>query len=287
MTALNLPKSLRGLTAARLKLLAMTLMFIDHIGGYLLPFESSFYPLCRGVGRLAFPIFCFLIAEGARHTRSMPKYMARLAAFAFISMPPHNLVHGAEWYAFSCGNVFFTLLLGLTGIFSIQHLAPALFRQCGKSDLARSRPACTLLALPFCTALYFAAYWLETDYGGYGVATILIFWLLHEKPAAAWGIFALLTFVCYDFVFVRQSYVGLSENLPCNPYSILRNRLWEGSFTLQYQSVRQMLAPLALFPCTAYNGEKGGLKATWSKYLFYAFYPAHLFLLWIVQLLTK
>ena len=287
MTALNLPKSLRGLTAAQLKLLAMTLMFIDHIGAYLLPFESTFYPICRGVGRLSFPIFCFLIAEGARHTRSMPKYMARLAAFAFISMPPHNLVHGAEWYAFSCGNVFFTLLLGLTGIFSIQHLAPAIFRRCGKPDLVQNKRACGLLALPFCTALYFAAYWLETDYGGYGVAAILIFWLLHEKPAAAWGSFALLTFVCYDFVFVRESYVGLSENLPCNPYSILRNRLWEGSLTLQYQSVRQMLAPLALFPCTAYNGEKGGLKAPWSKYLFYDFYPAHLFLLWIVQLLTK
>lgn len=279
----------RGLTAAQLKIIAMAIMVIDHIGAFLLPSESAMYPVCRAVGRLAFPIFCFLIAEGARHTRSMPRYMARLAAFALLSTPPYNLVHSSAWYSPALLNVFFTLLLGLLAIFCIQNLAPLVFQKAGRNDLAENTAACALCGLPFCIMLYFAAYGLHTDYGGYGVAAILLFWLLRERPLAAWGIFALLTFVCYDFAFVKYGEFGIADYAMMNPHAIIAHRVWQGGYEMMFVNARQIAAPLAVIPCALYNGQKGDmLPPNWKgkpyeKYLFYAFYPAHLLVIWVIQ----
>lgn len=284
-----------GLTAAQLKLLAMAIMLVDHIGAFLLTQESVMYPVCRAIGRLAFPIFCYLMAEGARHTRSMPNYMARLAAFAVISTPPYNLVHGSVWYSLELLNVFFTLLLGLMAVFGIQNFAPWLFRKMGQPHLAESKAACVLLGLPLGIALYFAAYALNTDYGGYGVAAIVIFWLLREFPLAAWSTFGLLTFVCYDLALVRYGPSGgIVEYAMMNPYALLSHRVLAGGYEVMFVNARQPAAVLAAIPCTLYNGQKGSLGPaqlkgakyqTWEKYIFYAFYPIHLLVIWVIQLI--
>ena len=276
------------LTALHLKLPAMTFMLIDHIGCFLLNRDTDAYILCRSWGRLAFPIFCFLIAEGAKYTRSLPQYMARLAAFAFISTPPFNLVHGERWYAFDHLNVFFTLLFGLTAIAAVKEWIPRILRRLGKIRLAEKENICALLALPVCAALYWTAYALNTDYGGYGVAAILIFWLLRNHPAAAWGSFALITFIGQDWYFVGRGFTGLNEIISCNPYDMIAHRVWERNYTLKFFNSRQMLAPLALFPCLLYNGQKGGSvkRSAFVKYAFYSFYPLHLTAIWLVQLFT-
>lgn len=282
-----------GLTAAQLKLLAMAVMLIDHIGAFLLPQDSTMYPICRTVGRLAFPIFCYLIAEGARHTRSMRNYMARLTAFALISTPPYNLVHGSAWYSLELLNVFFTLLLGLAAVGCMQNLVPWLFRRTGQAHLAEHRAACVLLGLPFGILLYFAAYALNTDYGGYGVAAIVIFWLLGEFPLAAWATFGLLTFVCYDFAWVKYGAAGgIVDYAMTNPYDLLSHRVWKGGYELTVINARQIAALLSVVPCGFYNHKKGSLwppqckgakYETLGKYIFYAFYPIHLWVFWVIQ----
>lgn len=274
------------LNGFQIKLFAAAAMLIDHIGAFLISYDSQLYPICRSIGRLAFPIFCLMIAEGARHTRSVPKYIGRLAVCAVISTPPYNLVHGAEWYSLEDTNVFFTLLLGLAAIGSIKNLAPWILRRLGKSKSADNKKICVFLGTPFCIALYFAAYALNTDYGGYGVATIVIFYLLRDRQNAAWISFALLTFISYDFMFflVPDAEINVSASMvEMNLYDIIKNRLWDKEFTIKFYNARQMLAVFAFIPTALYNEQKGRD----AKYFFYLFYPIHLTAIWMIQLLIK
>lgn len=273
-----------------LKILAMALMLIDHIGAFVIDHDAAVYGDLRTIGRLAFPIFCFLIAEGAHYTRSMPRYMAKMAVFAVISTPPYNLVHGSEWYSCDNPNVFFTLFLGLAAIYSITALPKAVYEKMGRFRWAESKTACALLGLPLCALCYMTASWLGTDYGEYGVAAILLFWLLRKKPAAAWVSFAVLTFVFYAFLIKHPDLVGGFQYARVNLRNVVTKLLFRPGAALYYYRQRQLYAVLAFVPCMLYNGKRGTFKgkvAGWGKYLFYAFYPVHLWCLWLVQLVIQ
>lgn len=86
----------------KLKILAIIFMTIDHIG-YFLPYGSNMYIVARAIGRLAFPIFLFLIIQGYTHTSNVKKYMANLYIFALLSALPFKYAFGSYF------NVFFTL----------------------------------------------------------------------------------------------------------------------------------------------------------------------------------
>ena len=117
----------RGLSGAVLKWIALVTMLIDHIGLtvvyqaliydrdlWLNDTMMTLYAVLRSVGRLAFPLFCFLLAEGFRHTSSRGKYLLRLAVFALLSEIPFDLAVNSRVIEFSSQNVFFTLLLGFS-----------------------------------------------------------------------------------------------------------------------------------------------------------------------------
>lgn len=96
------------LNGFHLKLIAICTMFIDHLGYTLFPGDLWL----RCVGRVAFPIFCFLIAEGCVYTHDRRKYALRLLAFALLSEIPFNLMNsGAVWDSYH-QNVLWTLLTG-------------------------------------------------------------------------------------------------------------------------------------------------------------------------------
>ena len=278
------------LNADWLKLFAITVMLIDHVGAFLIQTDDPVYRPLRIIGRLAFPIFCFLIAEGAYYTKSMPKYLGRLASFAVISTPPYNLVHGSAWYSSENINVFFTLFFGLAAVYSITGLPQAVFDRLGLSRLAKSRGWCALAGLPLCALCYMAAFWMDTDYGEYGVAAILIFWLLRKHPFAAWMSYAALTFVFFGFLIVTPNMTGGFEYVSITLYNVLTRLLFVPRARLYYYLQIQMYAVLAAVPCMLYNGKRaayGGKLSQFVKYLFYSFYPAHLFCLWLIQLVTR
>ena len=101
-------KPVFGLSGSALKVIAMISMVIDHIALYLMEHGTLLYETMRCIGRIAFPVFAFLIAEGFIHTRSRYRYFFTLLGFAVISEIPWYLLNGAD----GIHNVMFTLALG-------------------------------------------------------------------------------------------------------------------------------------------------------------------------------
>lgn len=125
----------KGLSGSTLKIIAMVTMLIDHIGaGFiengLLPHLIKAYganadvvsiwsvidTVMRCIGRMAFPIFCFLIVEGYFYTRDVKKYLGRLFVFAIISEVPFDLAFFGSVWDTAHQNVDFSLFLGLLAI---------------------------------------------------------------------------------------------------------------------------------------------------------------------------
>lgn len=96
-----------GLTGNRLKLIALVTMTVDHVGLFLL----SQYPILRIIGRLAFPIYAYMIAEGCRYTGSMPRYLGLCAGLAAACQLVDFLVTGS---LYQCILVTFSLSMILT-----------------------------------------------------------------------------------------------------------------------------------------------------------------------------
>ena len=97
------------MSALTLRFIACATMLIDHVGAILFPGVIIF----RIIGRLSFPIYAYLIANGFRHTRNVNRYLQRLVVFALISEIPYDLAFNNAILEFSRQNIFFTLSIAL------------------------------------------------------------------------------------------------------------------------------------------------------------------------------
>lgn len=235
------------LSSFALKIIAVISMLIDHIGAVFFP-EAT---VLRLIGRLAFPIYCFLIAEGYTHTKNAPRYLLRLGAFALISEIPFNLAFGGKLFVLGGCNVFITLFLGLLAIM----LFDTVRRWEGVPCLASF-----VLALVPAALLCRAADTLHSDYGKYGVMLIFIFFLFRENRTAAMLIFALCTILKYGL-----TSIGSPDAL----------RLFDCAGSTWYLTLdkTQLYCLLAAIPLSLYSGKNGYRGGKW---FFYIFYPAHL-----------
>lgn len=93
---------MKGLNSNQLKLLALLTMTVDHIGVHLFPQ----YPILRIIGRLAFPIYAYCIAEGCVHTKNRKKYLMQMAGMALLCQLVYFFAMGS---LFQCILVTFTL----------------------------------------------------------------------------------------------------------------------------------------------------------------------------------
>lgn len=232
----------RGLDGGTLKCIAAALMLTDHVGAILLPEV----PVLRCVGRLAFPIFAFFIAEGYAHTRDFGRYFQRLVILAVVSEIPFNLENGAV-FDLTRQNVLFTFCLALLTLRGLE----ALGRERGFGRWA----GCGLVL----AAGFAAGELLRTDYGGWGVVTVALLYLCRDgKYAKLWLLLAMAAV----------------------------NGLGMGSLTMPVfggEIPIQIFAVAALPVIWLYNGQAGpkGLRRA-----FYVFYPAHLLVLEGIRTLT-
>lgn len=165
----------KGITGNTLKMIAIATMLIDHIGVAILENGILKYqdnPLAwvsianlvlRTIGRIAFPMFCFLLVEGFFHTRDIKKYGARLFLFALISEIPFDLAVFDTWFYPGYQNVYFTLFIGLWVIYWYDKVFGNPIRQ-------------TLVFLAGCGA----AVLLQCDYNIIGISMILLFYVFYK-----------------------------------------------------------------------------------------------------------
>ncbi len=248
------------MSALTLKLIACTAMLVDHIG-YLWGVT-----LFRAIGRIAFPVFLFLIYNGYRHTRSKGRYALRLGLFALISQVPFSLFSANVWLE-SNGNVFFSLLLALLCIWA--------------ADALRRYPVgryfSMVPALVLFLALTFGA--IRADNGTRAMVLAMAFWYLEGNTDRQ----RLGIAICTVFAVFSNYFILLGQRL--------LDWLAGGQLALpipsQWQRL-QLCALLALPLIFAYNGSKGrmpaGKRSAKAVQLgFYLFYPAHLLILWAIK----
>lgn len=210
-----LPEKFRILSGSSLKLIAIITMLIDHSAFILLSMyppaieplftagstEYSVYRICRDIGRVAFPIFCFLLVEGFTHTRDRLKYGINLFIFACISEIPWNFMFTNTW-RFEKQNVFFTLLLGYLAFCALEHFW--------------SSPKMAFLSV---AALFAVSFFLKADYGWRGFVFLLImYWFRSEKTAQA------IIGSCWLYYEWKACFAFLSINMYNGKRGFVRNK---------------------------------------------------------------
>ncbi len=269
-----------NILASVLKIIAVVTMLTDHIGAVVIEFiiykqlVSGITPsddiyladnVLRRIGRIAFPIFIFLLIEGFYHTRSRAKYLFRLSVFALVSEIPFDLGFNftgtdfakISWFGLkgssqahqvipelSYQNVFFTLAIGFALIWIADQLtSPGETENAGTLEIIFRHVICVAAVIGFSLG----AQRFNCDYAAAGVLAIFAAYM-----ASRTGNYLIVFLASVTVLAVLSSGIELYA-----------------------------LAALPLIAC--YHGDKGkGL----GKWFFYIFYPAHIFVLAVIKKLV-
>lgn len=200
--------SIQCLDSFQLKCIAIVSMALDHTGAVLYP--SQIWLRC--LGRIAFPIFCFLIVEGFFHTHDVRRYMGRLGVFALISEIPYDLAFRGVPLEYDHQNVFFTLLIGI-----------------GMMVLLERNREWPVKAVILLLAMWLAVL-IRSDYNFRGVLLIFVFYIFHESR---WLAVTAGGFWNFLYQGVIQKY-GVLSVLPLALYNGERGRKMKYFFYIFY-----------------------------------------------------
>lgn len=158
-----------------IKWIAIITMVIDHTGAILFPQ----YEVLRYIGRIAFPLFAFLLVEGYLHTSNIKKYMVRLLIFALISEIPFDFALYSQPFYWGHQNIFWTLFLGLV-VIAIIDKAPKRMNNG------------FILGFVAGVALMVVAHVCQMDYGAGGIILIFVLYYFRKKPWIAYILMAII-----------------------------------------------------------------------------------------------
>lgn len=221
----------------QLKLIAIITMLIDHVGAVLFPDVI----ILRIIGRLAYPIFAFLLVEGFHYTSDRKKYLMRLSAFALISEVPFDLAFYGSFPYWYHQNVFMTLALGLYMLMVMEK-----YQVAKEAKLSiRYQYLITIIAI------FVVSIFAMTDYNAFGLMMIFFFAQYRSQPNQAFISVGLLNLI-----------IGIMNGA-------------DG-----FDGKIQMFAAMSMGLLKMYNPDaKPKYQAKWLQYGFYVFYPAHLLIL--------
>lgn len=225
-----------------IKIIAAASMLIDHLGVFLFPQ----YIVFRVVGRLAFPLFAWGIANGAHHTKNIKNYLLRLFVFALISQIPYQLllhsygVRGIEL------NILFTFSLSLSFLVLIKNL---------KYTFQKILLTISVLIL---------TYLLKLDYQYLGIIGVWLFYYFYNNKRKTIFLFSLLTLI-FSFA------------------PLILDKKLHGQLGISYMNIIQPISLISLMVIAMYNG-KTGKNMKYFFYLFYPVHLMLLYLVGILLL---
>ena len=237
------------ITSTSLHIMAMIFMLCDHLWGTIVP--GNDWMTC--IGRIAFPIFAFMIVEGYFHTKNLRKYVCRLLIFAVLSEIPFNLAMGSSIFYPLHQNVLWSFLISI-GLIYWNEKAKA-----SHKTWKRILVGCMTVILGYILGLL-----TMVDFYHAGILTVLVFYFFRQKKW--WN---------YIGQFVCLWYINM-ELLGGFGYEI--KLFGETCFFL-----RQGFAMLALLPIWMYRGRQGYHNKIF-QYTCYAFYPVHLLILVLIYM---
>ena len=213
--------NIQCLDSFQLKCIAIVSMALDHTGAVLYP--SQIWLRC--LGRIAFPIFCFLIVEGFFHTHDVRRYMGRLGVFALISEIPYDLAFRGVPLEYAHQNVFFTLLIGIGMVVLLER--------------NREWPVKAVILL---LAMWLAVL-IRSDYNFRGILLIFVFYIFHESRWLAVTAGGLWNFLYQGVI---QKY-GVLSVLPLALYNGERGRKMKYFFYIFYPAHLLLLYGISRF----------------------------------------
>lgn len=237
-----------GINSFWLHIIAMTIMLGDHMWATVIP--GSMW--LTNIGRMAFPIFAFMIVEGYFHTKSIKKYILRMLIGAVISEVPFNLMTGGYFLNPFQQNVMWSFLLSLLCIHAIESI----------------KKKNKYLHIPM-TVLIFGAtaiigMLLMVDYFAYGILAVAVFYIFRGKK-----LWQLLLQAAGLILIFGVLYEGMLIDVKI--------------FGFTFEIKQEVIAVMALIPIWLYNGEQG----PHNKFIqagFYLFYPVHMLILSLLAL---
>lgn len=239
-----------GLSQNQIKVIAAVAMALDHIGAYILPQLV----VLRIIGRLAFPVFSFAIYEGCQYTRHPARYLGMMFAMGLACMAVYCFFTDRIF-----DNILITFSLSICAVYSFQFC-----RDCFARKRSGRRLIGVLVFVSCLAGLYVTCLLIDVDYGFCGVILPLLAELSASIPTSSGHPSA-----DYDSLKRKNmALIGFSAGL------VLLSL--QASWHIQFFCLAAL--PLLLL----YNGRRGTFS---MKYFFYIFYPVHLIVIWITELI--
>ena len=234
----------KGLSNDKLKIIAAATMLVDHIGAYLFPEIIMF----RIIGRISFPIFAFMIAEGCRYTKNRKKYLFNMALLSAVC---YLLFYSVSEPRFL--RIPFTFTLSVIMIFVLEKTFAVFRSNCG--------------AVKKCL------------YAVVVLAAVILIWELDRIFTIDYGFYGIITPVLVSSVNWIQDTSPKDNNADIvkSRVMMLATALW---FVYSRYGGVQIYSFLAIPLLLAYNGKRENIV---PKYFFYIFYPLHLAVIFAIK----
>ena len=230
-----------------LKYFAVFCMVLDHIAWYFLAFRTPTAQVFHILGRITAPVMCFFLAQGARYTHNMARYLMRMLIFAVAAQLPWWCLHKSQKFSL---NMLFTLFFCLLMLYIDSLDLPVAVRAGGI--------VLCILATNYCDWSFHAPLW------------CLIFYHLHSNRKKETLAFSIVALSYYAKAVIRRLDVNYTP----------QQALTESLFTLGV-----FLALPLLF--LADQSKQEGKRSAFSKWFFYVFYPLHLGIIALIKIFTE